>query len=86
MDLLTNSTSRNVTSTQLSLSDFCYRVIVFPVNHKAWGPSSEPLYFTFSRLPSKLTLLSGLPIHTHSDSPLANSYWLYYCMNRGERV
>ena len=64
IDQKTIQTSRAITSTQLSLSDLCYRVIVFPVNHKAWGPSSDPLYFTFTRLSRQLTLLAGLLTHT----------------------
>ena len=67
MALQRNSTYRNTTSIRLSLADFCYRVIVFPVNHKAWGPGSNPLYFTFTRFPRRLTVLSGLTLtHPHT--------------------
>jgi hypothetical protein len=66
IDQQTIRTSRDITSTRLPLSDFCYRVIVFPVNHKSWGPSSDPLYFTFTRLPRQLTLLAGLLTHIHT--------------------
>ena len=67
-ELQAKPTMRNSTSTSLSLADFCYRVIVFPVNHKAWGPGSDPLYFTFTRLPRRLTVLSGLSATTPSST------------------
>ena len=55
MALDTYYTDRSNTHTSIGVDDFCYRVIVFAVNHMAWGPGSNPLYFTFTKLPRTLT-------------------------------
>ena len=54
MVLDTYQTSRSDTYKNITVNDFCYRVIVFPVNHIAWGPGSIPIYFTFSKIPREL--------------------------------
>lgn len=51
---------RNTTSDTLSLHNYCYRVNVFAINHKAWGPGSDSLYFKYSTQDSPMfALLSG---------------------------
>ena len=51
---------RNTTSHTLSLNNRCYRVNVFAINHKAWGPGSDSLYFKYNTQDSPMfTLLSG---------------------------
>lgn len=56
---------RNTTSDTLHLENRCYRVNVFAINHKAWGPGSDPLYFRYNTQDSPMfALLSGGLQHT----------------------
>lgn len=52
--------NRTVTSINTKLDNHCYRVNVFPINHKAWGPESDALYFIFNKLTVELTILPGI--------------------------
>ena len=70
------------TSIRIPINEHCYRVNVFPANHKAWGPESEPLYFTVTKLPQELTILAGMATHItrHMHAYFTKYFSMTMCM------